>query len=146
MTEAGQTKPNELAGQMQEVTIDDSDSSMEYEEVPEYLSDSESDEEDMSAMLQTIKRSAGEQPEEETPAPSTSKIQKKPTVVDDFIRNFLIKMKMSKTLDKFQQSEIYLGSAAKGTRFPSHASQKSRAGKEQARGGHEAAEKTLLEL
>uniref|UniRef100_A0A7S0QW16 Uncharacterized protein n=2 Tax=Pyramimonas obovata TaxID=1411642 RepID=A0A7S0QW16_9CHLO len=88
----------------------DSDDDFEYEEVPV---DSESDDDDMSEDLESALRSLAtakgkqivdvvgqEEAEEAGPAPGA--VTKRPEVVDDFVRNFLLKMNMTRTLESFE--------------------------------------------
>lgn len=85
---------------------------MEFQEVPEEDDDDDDDEEDFGAVLHDLKNNkAGV-----VAAPSEFKddatrtapqvhhkpgINAKPTVMDDFLRNFLIKLNMTRTLDAF---------------------------------------------
>eukprot|EP00462_Mataza_sp_D1_P000217 CAMPEP_0175089666 /NCGR_PEP_ID=MMETSP0086_2-20121207/907_1 /TAXON_ID=136419 /ORGANISM="Unknown Unknown, Strain D1" /LENGTH=611 /DNA_ID=CAMNT_0016362189 /DNA_START=61 /DNA_END=1893 /DNA_ORIENTATION=+ len=96
---------------LEEVSIDDDEDvedDMEYEEVPLEDEEEEESEDDFTTVLQNLKK--GEEggvsnikAARAAPAPEKPKVgvENKPTVVDDFIRNFLIKLKMTQTLDTF---------------------------------------------
>lgn len=94
----------------EEVEVDDdSDDDMEYEEVPDEASD-DSDEDDLEALMASLRpkddfsSTNGDSKAKAKPAqdPAEAEVKNRPTVVDDFIRNFLIKLKMNRTLDTFQ--------------------------------------------
>jgi WD40 repeat protein len=80
---------------------DESDDDFDYGEVSEgeFADDSSDDDEDLDAAMKTLTR------KREIKATETAKpvgiTDVKPTVVDDFIRNFLIKVGMRATLDTF---------------------------------------------
>lgn len=103
----------------EEVTIEDSDDDMPYEEVPE--DDDEDEDDDELQDFQSVLHSLKLQPKDAHPntKPSTGNtklevsVQKRPTVVDDFFRNFLIKMEMKRTLDTFQNEWYELSVSGK---------------------------------
>merc|ERR1711871_161497 len=86
---------------------DDSDDGFEYDEVVmdsgDDLEDEEADE-DLESALESIKRKIkpGHGNEDPQQAKVHAVVAKRPEVLDDFIRNFLIKMKLEKTLEPFQ--------------------------------------------
>lgn len=86
---------------------DDSDDGFEYDEVVmdsgDDLEDEEADE-DLESALESIKRKIkpGHGNEDPQQAKVHAVVAKRPEVLDDFIRNFLIKMKLEKTLESFQ--------------------------------------------
>lgn len=98
---------------LEEVVVDDEDDDLEddmdYEEVPVDEFDDDDDDEqddDFASVLKGLR--AGDEPagaatKGSAPAMEKQKIgiESKPTVVDDFIRNFLIKLNMGKTLEVF---------------------------------------------
>ncbi|XP_070536326.1 sperm-associated antigen 16 protein-like [Ptychodera flava] len=82
--------------------IDDSEDDFQYEEVP--IDDEfASGDEDLDAAVRTIQEAAQDfqasSKDDKIPGPS---VVQRPEVVDDFVRNFLVKMGMNKTLDCFQ--------------------------------------------
>lgn len=99
---------------LEEVSIDEEEvDTMAYDEVPED-DDDDLEEEDFGAVLTTLKstKALGQDPTARTLSSddgglATSKrkiavgVEHKPTVMDDFIRNFLIKLNMNRTLDAF---------------------------------------------
>jgi len=90
--------------------LNDSDDDFEYEEV---AVDSEEDDDDASEDLESAMRSlqgigksgaVGEEAdgEEGEGRPVPGAVTRRPEVVDDFLRNFLLKMKMNRTLEAFE--------------------------------------------
>jgi len=102
--------PAELSGgdetfYLEQVTIDDGDDD-EYEYEGVELDDddvADEGEEDLDQALRTLKLKRGMAVDEPPSAPEKPEIQERPEVVDDFIRNFLRKVGMHKTLDSFQR-------------------------------------------
>ncbi|KAM8934124.1 sperm-associated antigen 16 protein [Pelodytes ibericus] len=93
-----------LLGQKTEVTItEDSDDGYQYEEIPadDDFSLPEEDE-DLVRAVQTAQEQAEDSKSQTSPLIPPRSVSQKPEVVDDFLRNFLIKMGMMKTLDSFQ--------------------------------------------
>mmetsp|Transcript_6523 Transcript_6523/g.12670 ORF Transcript_6523/g.12670 Transcript_6523/m.12670 type:complete len:261 (-) Transcript_6523:6-788(-) len=91
------------------ISEDESDDDFAYEEVEVEVEDDDADEgEDLETAL--IKVRQQQQLEADANAPKAS-VGKRPELIDDFIRNFLLKMKMFKTLDVFQ-TEWYEKSTA----------------------------------
>lgn len=91
---------------LDDIEIDDDDP-INYEEVPDTLDDSDSEEEDMRATIRTLKQTGGPRQLASSDGPepkvaSDATVTVKPPVVDDFIRNFLIKNGMTETLASFQ--------------------------------------------
>ncbi|KAK9820575.1 hypothetical protein WJX72_011797 [[Myrmecia] bisecta] len=89
---------------------DESDDDFQYEEV-EVISDDEDDSDVVSEDLESALRSlqslttkAGPQGPavDGTPRVPAGQVTKRPEVVDDFIRNFLVKMNLNKTLEMFE--------------------------------------------
>merc|ERR1712196_54786 len=86
---------------------DDSDDGFGYDEVVmdsgDDLEDEEADE-DLESALESIKRKIkpGHGNEDPQQAKVHAVVAKRPEVLDDFFRNFLIKMKLEKTLETFQ--------------------------------------------
>jgi len=78
----------------------DSDDEFEYEEV-EIEGDPEEveEEEDLESALMRVRLQAASETQATQPRPV---VGKRAELVDDFIRNFLLKMKMTKTMDCFQ--------------------------------------------
>lgn len=96
---------------LEEVDIEDEEDGDAYEEVEEEF---ESDEEDFKGTLSKIKKEGEKDKDPEPTKPKSKKstakqaptskgasVTEKETVVDDFIRNFLIKLNMKQTLDTF---------------------------------------------
>ena len=86
---------------LDETEIVDSDDDFAYDEVDIDDADPEEVEEDEdleSALMRVRQQAAAEQ--EARPIQPT--VGTRPELIDDFIRNFLLKMKMTKTLDSFQ--------------------------------------------
>jgi len=88
-----------------EVNQEDGDPT-EYDEVDEDFSEDE--EEDFGVVLKQMRNTKGQlddgpprSPRSAHSATQGAQVTKKATVVDDFIRNFLIKLDMSRTLDTF---------------------------------------------
>jgi hypothetical protein len=77
-----------------------SDDDFEYEEVEvEADPDEVEDEEDLESALMRVRLQAATENQASQPRPV---VGKRAELVDDFIRNFLLKMKMTKTMDCFQ--------------------------------------------
>jgi WD40 repeat protein len=98
---------NEMSGDFG--GLDDSDDDFVYEEVeidevPEELEE----EEDLESALMRVRLQAATENQASAPRPV---VGKRAELVDDFIRNFLLKMKMTKTMDCFQ-TEWYEKSTA----------------------------------
>eukprot|EP00960_Hanusia_phi_P008982 258895-Hanusia_phi.AAC.1 len=92
----------------EDLTID-SDDDFEYEEVDiEPEAEEVEEEEDLESALMRVRLQQSEQREAKEPKPL---VGKRAELVDDFIRNYLLKMKMTKTLDCFQ-TEWYEKSTA----------------------------------
>jgi len=89
---------------LEQVTLDESDDDFEYGEVAEDSDEEDDAEEDFDAAMTAIKaqrdRAAGIDPNALMAPPAGT--GKRDETVDDFIRNFLVKMKLTKTLDTFQ--------------------------------------------
>ena len=95
---------------LEPVTLDDDDDDEDYayeevevdegEEEEEGVGDDE-DLEQAIATLRTKEEGAAAQPKEELPPRAA--VTRRPEVLDDFIRNVLLKMGMSETLDMFQR-------------------------------------------
>jgi WD40 repeat protein len=86
---------------LEEVEVDDDEPDQPYQEVDEEFDDDE--EEDFGSMLKSMKK---QDQEDAIDVPSVkqskgSRVERKAAVVDDFIRNFLIKLNMTRTLDVF---------------------------------------------
>ncbi|XP_064643835.1 sperm-associated antigen 16 protein-like [Lineus longissimus] len=86
-----------------EQIIDDSDEEYQYETVPVDEDFIGGDEEDLEIAVRTIQEKTGDAEaqvrKEGSPRPN---VVHRPEVVDDFVRNFLVKMGMGRTLDSFQ--------------------------------------------
>ena len=82
-------------------TAIDSDDDFAYEEVDIDDADPEEveDDEDLESALMRVRQQAAAEQESRQIQPA---VGKRPELIDDFIRNFLLKMKMTKTLDSFQ--------------------------------------------
>uniref|UniRef100_A0ABM0MBG3 Sperm-associated antigen 16 protein-like n=1 Tax=Saccoglossus kowalevskii TaxID=10224 RepID=A0ABM0MBG3_SACKO len=83
--------------------VDDSGDEFQYEEVPIDDDIASEPDDDLDAAVRTIQEAAQDlaASSKEDKIPGASVVQR-PEVVDDFVRNFLVKMGMSKTLDCFQ--------------------------------------------
>ena len=78
----------------------ESDDDFEYEEVEvDGDADELEEEEDLESALRRVRLQAATEAQDAEPRPV---IGKRAELVDDFIRNFLLKMKMTKTMDCFQ--------------------------------------------
>ncbi|CAM9989837.1 unnamed protein product, partial [Heterosigma akashiwo] len=91
---------------LERVELSDSDDEEEfkYENVAEddLDSDGESEDEDFAAALASVQQKHDvEKSETYAEVPKETATQVRPSVVDDFIRNFLIKVNMTRTLDTF---------------------------------------------
>merc|ERR1711937_224827 len=103
----GRDVEGEEAFFLEKVDMDeDSDDGFEYDEVVVDSGDEvvEQDvDEDLESALESIKRKIKPGHGNEDPAMKVHPVvAKRPEVLDDFIRNFLIKMKLEKTLETFQ--------------------------------------------
>ena len=89
---------------LEQVTLDESDDEFEYAEVEE--DDDEEDEgaDDFDAMTQALKVSDGPS------VPVVAHTGERAETTDDFIRNFLVKLKLTRTLDCFQTEWYELAS------------------------------------
>lgn len=97
---------------LEEVNLEETIDDIEYEEVPEDDTDSESEIADFSTLLSTLKQKQTFdtaapalptlQPESVESVDPNPSIQNKPILVEDFIRNFLIRHNMKNTLREFQ--------------------------------------------
>jgi len=89
---------------LEQVTLDESDDDFEYEEVDVEEDEEDDGDEDFDSAMQALKaqeaRSAG-LPASPQRAPQAGAGRRAETI-DDFIRNFLVKMKLGRTLDAFQ--------------------------------------------
>eukprot|EP00697_Spironema_sp_BW2_P009050 gnl/Spiro4/23825_TR11787_c0_g1_i1.p1 gnl/Spiro4/23825_TR11787_c0_g1~~gnl/Spiro4/23825_TR11787_c0_g1_i1.p1 ORF type:complete len:615 (+),score=140.34 gnl/Spiro4/23825_TR11787_c0_g1_i1:80-1924(+) len=82
-----------------EYSIEDSDEEFQYDDV--VVSDDDvSVNNNLDGLLKSIKNK--EQPMDAVPSEPVATITRSPEVIDDFIRNYLIKIKLFKTLDTFQ--------------------------------------------
>lgn len=90
---------------LEQVLIDDdAEDDYQYEQVVLDDDDVADDgDEDLDQALRTLKLKQGMAVEEAPPAPEKPEVQERPEVVDDFIRNFLRKVGLNKTLDSFQR-------------------------------------------
>ncbi|XP_071977466.1 sperm-associated antigen 16 protein isoform X3 [Engystomops pustulosus] len=89
---------------LDQVTISEgSEDGYQYEEIPadDDISLTEGDE-DLLRAVQTVQELAEDVQSQRSPISSQRPVSHKPEVVDDFLRNFLIKMGMMKTLECFQ--------------------------------------------
>jgi hypothetical protein len=92
----------------EEVEVDEEDDFANYKEVSDIDSDiDEEEEENFDSMFATLKIQENGPPVSPSATETKAKQKKavtlqKPVVVDDFIRNFLIKNGMKKSLDSFQ--------------------------------------------
>nr|DBA19972.1 TPA: hypothetical protein GDO54_015715 [Pyxicephalus adspersus] len=89
---------------LEQVTITEgSEDGYQYEEIPpdDDLSLPDGDE-DLLRAVQTIEEQAEDLQSQRSPVSSQRAASHRPEVVDDFLRNFLIKMGMMKTLECFQ--------------------------------------------
>ncbi|KAJ8035607.1 Sperm-associated antigen 16 protein [Holothuria leucospilota] len=83
--------------------LEDSDDDFQYEEIPEDEDLASEADEDLHAAVRTIQEAQEDDEaahlKETRPLPP---VTQRPEVVDDFVRNFLVKMGMMRTLDCFQ--------------------------------------------
>jgi len=97
---------------LEQVTLEESDDDFEYEAVADESDEEDDADEDFESAMASIKaqqdRAAGLDPNALT-APPAGTGQRDETL-DDFIRNFLVKMKLTKTLDSFQTEWYELAS------------------------------------
>lgn len=88
---------------LEEVLIDEEDlGKMEFDEVPEV--DVEDEDDNFQAVLETLQRTnlgLGVTTEKRGDDLGPAGVKAKPTVMDDFIRNFLVKLNMLKSLETF---------------------------------------------
>ena len=117
MDEAALDAQNEVEVVEQYEISDDEADEFDYDavEAPDDDEDDDDDDEDFAAALASVQRldeksragsTVASQRDVGTPAAKPTLTQVRPEVVDDFIRNFLIKVGMSRTLDNFN-SEWY---------------------------------------
>jgi hypothetical protein len=117
MDEAALDAQNEVEVVEQYEISDDEADEFDYDavEAPDDEEDDDDDDEDFAAALASVQRldeksragsTVASQRDIGTPAAKPTLTQVRPEVVDDFIRNFLIKVGMSRTLDNFN-SEWY---------------------------------------
>jgi plasmid maintenance system antidote protein VapI len=117
MDEAALDAQNEVEVVEQYEISDDEADEFDYDavEAPDDDDDDDDDDEDFAAALASVQRldeksragsTVASQRDIGTPAAKPTLTQVRPEVVDDFIRNFLIKVGMSRTLDNFN-SEWY---------------------------------------
>eukprot|EP00033_Pygsuia_biforma_P002286 GCRY01002531.1.p1 GENE.GCRY01002531.1~~GCRY01002531.1.p1 ORF type:complete len:611 (-),score=174.44 GCRY01002531.1:657-2489(-) len=104
-------KPEELTYYLEQVEVEeDSDDDFEYKEIaPEEFEDSEDDTEDtFLATLKTLKQERKEERKASKQSPRAKeqdegkRVVRRAEKVDDYLRNFLIRMNMTKTLNSFQ--------------------------------------------
>lgn len=91
---------------LEQVTIDGEEEEDDYDyEGVELDDDDFADEgdEDLDQALRSMKLKQGMAVEDTLPLPEKPEIQERPEVVDDFIRNFLRKVGLHRTLDSFQR-------------------------------------------
>jgi len=92
---------------LEPVTLDDDDDDYAYEEVEVEDGDDEdaedAEEEDLEKALQTLRTKEEGAPPPQPDAPPRADVTRRPEVLDDFIRNVLLKMGMTETLDMFQR-------------------------------------------
>ena len=108
---------------LEQVTLDDDDDEYEYAEVEVDEEEEEGeDDEDLEKVMATIQSKAdGASPARTRVEPARGEVTRRPEVLDDFIRNVLLKMQMGETLDMFQrewhrmQAEGKLSSGDMGT-------------------------------
>jgi hypothetical protein len=117
MDEAALDAQNEVEVVEQYEISDDEADEFDYDavEAPDDEEDDDDDDDDFAAALASVQRldeksragsTVASQRDVGTPAAKPTLTQVRPEVVDDFIRNFLIKVGMSRTLDNFN-SEWY---------------------------------------
>lgn len=104
--------------EMQDLLLEDSDDDFEYEEVAVDSEDEEDDgSEDLEAAMRSLqgekKGEEGAEGEDIPAGPQPGEVTRRPEVVDDFIRNFLLKMKMSRSLEAFETEWYELAATGK---------------------------------
>lgn len=89
---------------IEKVEIEEDAESLDYEEInyDEDVSDSEA-EEDLETALRSMQQTMQPDGVQDTVEIPKATVSRRPEVVDDFIRNFLIRYKMTRTLDAFQR-------------------------------------------
>eukprot|EP00741_Cyanophora_paradoxa_P020974 tig00021319_g20248.t1 len=97
-------KKDEEAFVLEQVELDDDDDDITYEEVPLDESESEEEPEDFEKALEMLKRKTTAVSIQSQPvkAPAEPSLARRQELIDDFIRNFLVKMGLQRTLDMFQ--------------------------------------------
>mmetsp|Transcript_24456 Transcript_24456/g.41413 ORF Transcript_24456/g.41413 Transcript_24456/m.41413 type:complete len:571 (+) Transcript_24456:84-1796(+) len=85
---------------LERAEISDDEDDFEYEEVQEEPEDDD-DDDDLADALASINVNKKDNFEDRTQGMGSSTTQVRPSVVDDFVRNFLIKAGMKRTLDSF---------------------------------------------
>ena len=105
---------------LEQVTLDDDDDDdYAYEEVEvddgedEVDPGVEAEDEDLEQALQTLRTKEDGAPIAKEDAPPRSDVTRRPEVLDDFIRNVLLKMGMTETLDMFQREWYRLSGEGK---------------------------------
>jgi hypothetical protein len=99
---AASADPSSDTFYLEQVTLDESDDDFDYKQVEDdgEEEDEEEGEEDFAAM--TAKVAASEAAEQGLAVHEGASTGTRAETVDDFLRNFLVKMKLTKTLDCFQ--------------------------------------------
>ena len=98
---------------------DDDDDDFDYtgvvdDDEEDAAADDDDDEEDLDGLLQSVHlKKTGEVRGLKSGAPLEPVTAQRPCVMDDFLRNFLIKMDMTKTLDQFNTEWYELKSKGK---------------------------------
>ena len=89
---------------IEKVEIEEDAESIDYEEVKcdDDVSDSDA-EEDLETALRSMQQNLQSEGMQEAVEIPKATVTRRPEVVDDFIRNFLIRYKMTRTLDAFQR-------------------------------------------
>eukprot|EP00195_Chlamydomonas_chlamydogama_P014730 CAMPEP_0202902622 /NCGR_PEP_ID=MMETSP1392-20130828/16959_1 /ASSEMBLY_ACC=CAM_ASM_000868 /TAXON_ID=225041 /ORGANISM="Chlamydomonas chlamydogama, Strain SAG 11-48b" /LENGTH=251 /DNA_ID=CAMNT_0049589413 /DNA_START=266 /DNA_END=1017 /DNA_ORIENTATION=- len=93
-------------GNLDVLAADDSDDDFQYEEV-EVMSDDEDDgvSEDLDAALRSLQAFTSKQEpttSKRTDEPLPGQVTRRPEVMDDFLRNFFVKMGLSRTCETFE--------------------------------------------
>ena len=103
------TSPDDDAYYLEPVTLDDDEDDEEYEYAEVEVEDGEeeaepgeAEDEDLDMAIATMRhKEEGPPPKEELPPRAA--VTRRPEVLDDFIRNVLLKLGMNETLDMFQR-------------------------------------------
>ena len=112
--------PVDEAYYLEQVMLDDDDDDdFAYEEVDVDANEDDGDDatapedEDLEQALQTLRTKKDGAPPPPSDAPPRAGITRRPEVLDDFIRNVLLKMGMTETLDMFQREWYRLSGEGK---------------------------------